>query len=68
MTQEATAGVALDDELLPTMHAARIVNRSAETIRIWAKSGRLSYVKLAGGQRLFRRSEIERLREELDDK
>lgn len=41
-----------------TLGAARIANRSPETIRIWARSGRLRFILTSTGQRLFRDADV----------
>lgn len=49
------------EELLPIGEAARILGVSVETIRRWDKAGQLASSRTLGGQRRFRRSEIEAL-------
>jgi excisionase family DNA binding protein len=52
-------------DLLATKDAAKILDRSEASVRLYAKAGRLQSVRLPGGQRLFHRSDVERLRDDL---
>jgi excisionase family DNA binding protein len=49
---------------LLTSEAARILEVTPETVRLWADSGRLPAVKTARGVRLFEREDVERLARE----
>lgn len=49
-------------ELLTTSETARELNVSAETIREWADQGKLSVRRTSSGQRIFERSDVERMR------
>ena len=49
------------DQLLMATGAARILNRSAETVRFYERTGRLAAIRTAGGKRLFRQSGVEAL-------
>ena len=49
--------------LLLTTEAARILEVSPETVRLWERNGRLPALKTSRGVRLFKRSDIERLRD-----
>ena len=49
---------------LLTNDAARLLNVSPQTIRVWERAGRLAAVKTAGGVRLFDRRDVERLARE----
>ena len=51
-------------DLLLTGEAARVLDVSADTIRLWERTGRLPAVKTARGVRLFDRRDIERLARE----
>lgn len=51
--------MAQDDELLTAPQVAEILSVSAETIRTWAKSGKLASITLPGGRPRFRRSDID---------
>jgi len=51
--------------LLLTSEAARILNRSAEMVRVYEKSGKLPAVKIGGGRRLFKERDVRRLADEL---
>lgn len=56
------------DDLIPTSEAAEYLRRDVRTIHRWVESGRLTPVfKAPGirGVRLFRRSDIEALRDEV---
>jgi excisionase family DNA binding protein len=52
-------------EIVTTGFAARLLNRSENTVRAYERAGRLPAVRVAGGMRLFRRSDIDRLAEQL---
>ena len=43
---------------LNTSDAARLVNKSAETIRSWERAGRLPARRTSAGHRLFRRADV----------
>lgn len=45
-------------EFLTTNDAAKIANKSGETIRLWARSGRLPSIRTASGVHLFRREDV----------
>jgi DNA-binding transcriptional MerR regulator len=49
-----------EDELLTTGDVARRAERSSDTVRNWERRGLLEAVKLPSGQRLFRRSVVDR--------
>ena len=49
---------------LLTNDAARLLNVSPQTIRVWERAGRLVAVKTARGVRLFDRRDVERLARE----
>jgi excisionase family DNA binding protein len=46
------------DELLTAGEAAVLLNLSDETLRRWAKTGRVRYVRLPSDQIRFRRRDI----------
>jgi len=48
-------------ELLTTADVARILDVVPATVRLMERDGRLPALKTPGGQRLFRRSDVERL-------
>jgi excisionase family DNA binding protein len=50
--------------LLTASEAARILNKSVQTVREWADQGRLPMVRTAAGWRMFDRQEIERIARE----
>jgi DNA-binding transcriptional MerR regulator len=47
-----------------TSEAARILNVSPQTVRIWERIGRLRAVKAAKGVRVFDRRDVDRLARE----
>jgi predicted site-specific integrase-resolvase len=47
-----------EEPLLTIMAAARIVNRSPETLRLWERQGRISPRRDSSGRRLYRESEL----------
>jgi DNA-binding transcriptional MerR regulator len=51
-------------ELILTGAASRILDVSAETVRVWERQGLLTARKTMGGVRLFDRQDIERLANE----
>jgi len=51
--------------LLLTSEAARILNRSAEMVRVYEKNGKLPAAKIGGGRRLFKERDVRRLANEL---
>ena len=55
---------AQDFDPILTGEASRITKVTPDTIRAWARSGRLPARKLAGGVRLFDRRDVQRLAEE----
>jgi excisionase family DNA binding protein len=48
------------DDFLTTASVARMAGRTPDTVRHWERSGVLHAIRLAGGQRLFRRDVVER--------
>lgn len=52
-------------DLLMASEAARILNRSAEGVRYYERTGKLPAVRTADGTRLFLRSDVERFAVEL---
>jgi excisionase family DNA binding protein len=50
--------------ILTTSEAARVLQVSAETIRIWADAGKVPCVRTDNGFRVFRREDIERVNAE----
>lgn len=59
----AEAASRQDDELLTTSHAARDLKCSEQTVRRLQASGQLPAIKTTSGQRLFRRSDLDRVRD-----
>jgi excisionase family DNA binding protein len=49
---------------LLTSEVARILDVSAETVRLWERQGRLRAAKTSGGVRLFDRRDVEQLARE----
>lgn len=49
------------DDLLPIGEAARLAGVAVDTLRAWANEGRVAVVRTAGGQRRFRRGDVEAL-------
>ena len=56
------------EKLLMTSDAARLLNRSAELVRGYERSGQLRARKTTGGHRLFRECDVRRLAAELEAK
>lgn len=51
-------------ELLTPLDASRILNVSADTVRVLADAGKLPVLRTPSGRRLFRRTDVEALAEE----
>ncbi|MSZ77757.1 MAG: helix-turn-helix domain-containing protein [Actinobacteria bacterium] len=51
-----------DDDLIPIGEAARILGVTVETVRRWNRAGQIEAGRTVGGQRRFRRSEVERVK------
>lgn len=49
------------DELLTIGEAAAVLQASVQSVRRWADDGHLTAIRTPGGQRRFRRSEVEAL-------
>lgn len=52
------------DDLLLTNEAARLLDVSPQTIRLWERAGRLPAIKTTKGVRLFNRRDVENLAQE----
>jgi excisionase family DNA binding protein len=51
-------------EFLSTSEVARLVGVSGDTVRYWARNGLLPAVQSAGGIRLYRRRDVEKIKHE----
>ena len=49
-----------DEIPLPVAEGARAIDRSADTVRRYEREGRLPAIRIASGQRLFKRGDVER--------
>jgi excisionase family DNA binding protein len=49
-------------EVMTVSEAARALDKSAQTVREWADVGKLPSVRTVGGQRIFKRVDVERIR------
>lgn len=49
------------DDLLPIGEAAKVAHCSIDTMRRWENAGAIAAVRTPGGQRRFRRSDVEAL-------
>ena len=58
---ERTHTYANPGDLLPIGEAARLLGVSIETIRRWDAAGQIKSIRTLGGQRRFRREEIDRV-------
>jgi len=47
-----------NDQLLSTHDAAKILGKSSESVRLYHKQGKLTALRTASGQRLFRESQV----------
>ena len=52
------------DDLLTTFDAARILDCTPDLVRHYNRIGVLAAMKTIGGRRIFRRDDVERLRDE----
>jgi excisionase family DNA binding protein len=59
--QHATA--IADDERLTVSRVARLLGIAEGTVRLWASSGTLPCTRIESGLRLFKRCDVERLRD-----
>lgn len=57
----------MEPKFLTTTEVARLLNLSADSVRRYERDGILSAVIVGKGQRLFTKSEVERLREKRSD-
>jgi DNA-binding transcriptional MerR regulator len=55
-----------NDELLMASGAAKILNRSAECVRFYERTGKLRAIRTADGTRLFRRTDVEKFLRDRD--
>ena len=53
------------NQFLTTSEAAKVLDRSADTVRLYERSGKLPAMKTRRGFRLFVSSDVERLAKEL---
>jgi excisionase family DNA binding protein len=53
-----------DNDFLMTSDAARELGIAKETVLFWERTGKLPAIRTQNGRRLFRRSDIERLKRE----
>ena len=53
------------DEWLTTVDAARVLNRSVDSVRDYERNGKLPAQKTRSGQRLFRMADVEILAKQL---
>jgi len=57
--------VKVEEKFLLVSEAARILNRSAESVREYERSGKLPAHRSPSGVRLFRESDVQRLAKQL---
>jgi len=50
-----------DAQLLTTAEVAELCKVDPETVRLWARKGRIQTITLPGGRKRFRREEIDRI-------
>lgn len=53
------------DEILTTLDAARMLERSVDRVRDYEREGKLPALKTRSGQRLFKASDVARLAQQL---
>jgi DNA-binding transcriptional MerR regulator len=56
------------ETLLMTSDAARLLGRSAESVRVYERSGKLPAIKTTKGRRLFKESDVRDLAAKLAEK
>jgi DNA-binding transcriptional MerR regulator len=56
-----------NNQFLMTTGVAQELGVSAQTVILWNRSGRLPAIRLANGVRLYRRDDIERIKQERED-
>lgn len=49
------------DALLTPAEVAELLNVTPTTVSNWARAGRLTYIRLPGGHRRFRREDVQAL-------
>ena len=54
------------DPVLTTGQVAELFGVTAQTVHAWTEAGKLPHFRTPGGQRRFRRSEVEALLEPVD--
>lgn len=54
------------DEVLTSGQVAALLGVSAKTVGLWAREGKLRYIRTLGGHRRYRRSDVERAVAEAD--
>jgi excisionase family DNA binding protein len=57
-----------DRDFLMTSDAARELGVARETVLLWERTGRLPAIRTQNGRRLFRRSDVERVKREREAK
>ena len=58
----------VNDELMAVSDAARVIGVTPAMIRIYANTGKLPFQRTTGGMRLFARVDVERFRQEREDR
>ena len=53
------------NELLTVSEAARELSKCSETVREWARRGRLPVIRTEGGLRIFRREDVEQMAQQI---
>ena len=56
----------MSEELLSAAEAAAILEVSDETLRRWANTGLIHYIRLPSGQLRFERADIEAIRQPIE--
>ena len=56
------------DALMTTQDAARVLEKSPATVRLYEKSGKLPAIRTVGMQRLFKQSDVLKLAESMKSK
>ena len=58
-------GSMLEDEMLRISEASRMLGVSSSTLRRWEQDGKLASFRTMGKHRRYRRSDIQKLRDEM---
>lgn len=58
----------MNDILMTPMAVARVLEKSEQTVRVYAMTGKLPFVATTTGRRLFRKSDVEEFAKRQNEK